>query len=68
MRDYNVLYDWLERNKLVLYVDNFVKGGFDIVSVRGITPEVSCRSLAAILPSPLNGCSLGKAQKVQSFF
>ena len=41
MRDYNALYDWLEKLKLAIYIDNFVKGGFDMTSVLGITSEVT---------------------------
>ena len=40
MRDYNALFDWLEKFKLTIYIDNFVKGGFDMTSVLGITTEV----------------------------
>lgn len=40
MRDYNALFDWLEKFKLTIYIDNFVKGGFDMTSVHGITAEV----------------------------
>lgn len=40
MRDYNALYDWLEKFKLTIYIDNFVNGGFDMTSVCGITAEV----------------------------
>lgn len=40
MRDYNALFDWLEKFKLTIYIDNFVSGGFDMVSVCGITAEV----------------------------
>ncbi|XP_022803974.1 caskin-2-like isoform X3 [Stylophora pistillata] len=39
MRDYNALFDWLEKFKLAIYIDNFVKGGFDMTSVPGITAE-----------------------------
>lgn len=39
MRDYNALFDWLEKFKLTIYIDNFVKGGFDMTSVHGITAE-----------------------------
>ncbi|XP_078347150.1 uncharacterized protein LOC144632388 isoform X3 [Oculina patagonica] len=39
MRDYNALFDWLEKFKLTIYIDNFVKGGFDMTSVLGITAE-----------------------------
>ena len=41
MRDYNALYDWLERFKLTIYIDNFVKGGFDMTSMHGLTAEVT---------------------------
>lgn len=40
MRDYNELFDWLEKFRLTIYIDNFVKGGFDMTSVLGITAEV----------------------------
>ena len=40
MRDYNALFDWLEKFRLTVYIDNFVKGGFDMTSVLGITAEV----------------------------
>ena len=40
MRDYNALFDWLEKFKLTIYIDNFVKGGFDMTSVHAITGEV----------------------------
>jgi len=40
MRDYNELFDWLEKFRLTVYIDNFVKGGFDMTSVLGITAEV----------------------------
>lgn len=47
MRDYNALFDWLEKFKLTIYIDNFVKGGFDMTSVLGITAEV--RYVAGVL-------------------
>lgn len=40
MREYNALFDWLEKFKLTIYIDNFVNGGFDMTSVCGITAEV----------------------------
>lgn len=40
MSEYNSLYDWLESCKLAIYIDNFVKGGFDMISITGLTPEV----------------------------
>ncbi|KAK3754927.1 hypothetical protein QZH41_007040 [Actinostola sp. cb2023] len=39
MSEYNSLYDWLENCKLAIYIDNFVKGGFDMISITGLTPE-----------------------------
>ena len=41
MREYNAMYDWLESFKLNVYIDNFVKGGFDMTSMIGLTAEVS---------------------------
>ena len=40
MSDYNSLYDWLESCKLVIYIDNFVQGGFDMSFMAGLTTEV----------------------------
>lgn len=34
------MFDWLEKFRLTIYIDNFVKGGFDMTSVLGITAEV----------------------------
>ena len=41
MREYNAMFDWLESFKLNVYIDNFVKGGFDMTSMKGLTAEVS---------------------------
>ena len=40
MREYNAMYDWLESFKLNVYIENFVKGGFDMTSMKGLTAEV----------------------------
>ena len=56
MRDYNALFDWLEKFKLTIYIDNFVKGGFDMTSVHGITAEV--RKSRAYYCSSKEKCTL----------
>jgi len=40
MREYNELFDWLQKFRLTIYIDNFVKGGFDMTSILGIIAEV----------------------------
>ncbi|XP_032220998.2 uncharacterized protein LOC5520168 isoform X2 [Nematostella vectensis] len=39
MHEYNELYDWLDSCKLAIYIEHFVRAGFDMTSIAGLTPQ-----------------------------